>query len=244
MFIVKNNPSSIGDYKREAKAKLSGNWIQAILLVLMPLIIWAIVIWIVALIPFLAPFVNIVNYFFITGVTFTLLTLVSSRNYSISPFSDVLQIFTRYSVIDFLVLVVLKYIFITLWGLLFIIPGIIKRYSYSMSEYIIKDYNDRGESISATEAITLSRQLMDGHKLELFFLELSFIGWWIVTFFTAGLGWLYTEPYYRTTHAVFYRSLTQNQLVGIEGPVQEEIVVEETIEDDDDEFDLDKELDF
>lgn len=91
-----------------------------------------------------------------------------------------------------------------LWGLLFIIPGIVKSYSYAMTPYILTDHPD----MTANEAITASRQLMDGHKMELFLLQLSFIGWMILNIFTLGIGSLWLHPYMQATEAAFYRSLT------------------------------------
>ena len=76
-----------------------------------------------------------------------------------------------------------------------------------MSDYIIDDLNRQGRSIQPTEAITKSRQLMDGHKLDLFIFDLSFIGWYILSLFTLGIGLLWLVPYYRAAHASYYRNL-------------------------------------
>ncbi|MBD3110185.1 DUF975 family protein [Bacillus sp. AGMB 02131] len=70
----------------------------------------------------------------------------------------------------------LVFIFVFLWGLLLIVPGIIKTYSYSMTFYILRDRKD----LSAIEAITESRKMMDGHKWKLFCLMFSFIWWYII----------------------------------------------------------------
>lgn len=102
-------------------------------------------------------------------------------------------------------------IFNSLWYLLLIVPGIIKGYSYSMTAYILKDMMDAGHKPSATEAITKSRQLMDGHKTDLFVLDLSFIGWYLLGIITVGIGLLWVVPYYRQTRANFYRNLAGDQ---------------------------------
>jgi uncharacterized membrane protein len=67
--------------------------------------------------------------------------------------------------------------------LLFIIPGIIKSFSYALTPYILKDNPD----LKFNSAITKSREMMNGHKLELFTLYLSFIGWYLLIFLTMCL---------------------------------------------------------
>ena len=94
-------------------------------------------------------------------------------------------------------------LFIMLWSLLFIIPGIIKTYSYAMTYFIIADDPDVG----TLEAITRSRQLMDGNKWRLFCLSLRFIGWWILCLFTLGIGFLWLWPYMMAATAAFYRDV-------------------------------------
>ena len=109
-----------------------------------------------------------------------------------------------------LLAVILVQIFIFLWTLLLFIPGIIKRLSYSQTNYILKDYPE----LSATEAITLSREMMNGHKAELFVLELSFIGWWILSLLTFGIGLIWLIPYYLTTKTLYYDSLKKAHEAG------------------------------
>lgn len=102
-------------------------------------------------------------------------------------------------------------IFTALWTILFIIPGFIKGYSYAMTPYILKDKFAAGQTdIGATEAITESRHLMDGHKMDLFVLDLSFIGWGLLGIITFGIGFIWIVPSYRQTKANFYRSLVAN----------------------------------
>ncbi|RVU71433.1 MULTISPECIES: DUF975 family protein [Lactobacillus] len=104
-------------------------------------------------------------------------------------------------------------IFLALWTCLLIIPGIIKGFSYAMTPYIMKDMYDAGKKPAATEAITASRKLMDGHKTDLFVLWLSFIGWAILGTITCGIGFLWITPYYRQTMANFYRNLAGDQFL-------------------------------
>lgn len=95
---------------------------------------------------------------------------------------------------------IVQTIFLGLWFLLFIIPGIIKSFSYMLTYYIIRDE----PSIGILDAITRSRQMMDGHKKEAFFLVLSFIGWFLLGIITLGIGFLWIGPYFSVTIAKFY----------------------------------------
>ena len=90
-----------------------------------------------------------------------------------------------------------------LWSLLFIIPGIVKSYSYAMTPYILLDRPE----LSATEAIKESEKMMNGHKMDLFILELSFIGWIFLSVLTCGVLILYVEPYMAATKSAFYLEL-------------------------------------
>lgn len=92
-----------------------------------------------------------------------------------------------------------------LWTLLLIIPGIIKSYSYAMTYYIISDEPE----LSIHQAITKSRKLMNGHKWDFFVLQLSFLGWVILSLLTLGIGLLWVIPYFSSTSAQFYLKLRE-----------------------------------
>ena len=98
----------------------------------------------------------------------------------------------------------LQSIYILLWSLLFIIPGIIASYSYAMTEYILAE----NPELSASEAISRSKQMMDGNKWRLFCLQFSFIGWSILCAFTLGIGNLWLTPYKQAATAAFYREVS------------------------------------
>lgn len=99
---------------------------------------------------------------------------------------------------------ILRDIYITLWTLLFIIPGIIAGYSYSMIHYVMAD----NPGIGANEAIAESKRLMKGNKWRLFCLRLSFIGWELLAVFcTLGIGMLWVIPYEEAAFAAFYREI-------------------------------------
>lgn len=86
---------------------------------------------------------------------------------------------------------VLKNIFIVLWTMLFIIPGIVKSYSYFLAEFI----SMKNPEMSANDCITESRELMNGHKWELFVFQLSFIGWHLLAILTLGILYIWLAPY-------------------------------------------------
>ena len=94
-------------------------------------------------------------------------------------------------------------LFTFLWALLFIIPGIVKSYSYSMSMYILAENKGMG----ALECINESKAMTDGHKWELFVLQLSFIGWFLLGCITFGIAYIWVVPYMNATFANAYESL-------------------------------------
>lgn len=97
----------------------------------------------------------------------------------------------------------LRTLYIALWSLLFIIPGIIANYKYAMTPFLMAD----NPNMTAKEAIAASCELMDGHKGELFILGLTFIGWDILAVLSLGIGFLWLNPYKEATYAAFYRDL-------------------------------------
>lgn len=104
-----------------------------------------------------------------------------------------------------LLLFLLQNIFIFLWSLLFIIPGIVKTFSYSMSYYIKADHPE----YSWKQCIDESRRMMNGHKFRLFCLYLSFIGWIIVGAILCGIGTLWVNAYLQTAKTHFYEDLRE-----------------------------------
>ena len=116
--------------------------------------------------------------------------------------SDLFSQFNRFS--DGFCLNFLEGLYIVLWSLLLFIPGIVKSYAYAMAPFIMAENPD----MTARQALRASCELMDGHKAELFYLDLSFIGWGILNLFTMGIGSLWLIPYQNAAHAAFYRNLS------------------------------------
>ena len=94
-------------------------------------------------------------------------------------------------------------LFTFLWSLLLIIPGIVKGLGYSMAMYILAENPD----MPALEALKKSQEMMDGHKMELFVLYLSFIGWFLLTAVTCGIAGLYVTPFMNATMTNFYLNI-------------------------------------
>ena len=102
----------------------------------------------------------------------------------------------------------LRDLFLVLWFLLFLIPGLVKAYSYCMVPFILAEHPE----LSATEIITRSRRMMNGNKWRAFVLDLSFIGWIILGVFSLGLVFIFwTSPYMNSTHAALYLKLKEAQ---------------------------------
>lgn len=96
-------------------------------------------------------------------------------------------------------------LFVILWSLLLIVPGIIAAISYSMTFYIIAD----DPSIGVFDAVKKSKSMTYGHKKRLFNLYLSFLGWILLGILTLGIGFLWIVPYIKTSEAFFYEDLKQ-----------------------------------
>ncbi len=151
--------------------------------------------------------------------------------------SDLISQFHR--LLDGFLMRLLQGIYLFLWSLLFIIPGIIKWYSYAMTPYIMSE----NPQLSVNEAITESRRIMDGNKWRLFCLECSFLGWWLLcalplflalfgggimvlttghplwllsilpSLFPMWVAFFFLRPYQEAAWAAFYRDITAKSAV-------------------------------
>ena len=90
-----------------------------------------------------------------------------------------------------------------LWTLLLVVPGIVKAYEYSMIPYILAE----DPSTSLNDAFAKSKELTKGQKMDLFVLDLSFIGWWILGTILCGIGNIFVDPYYQAASAEVYVAL-------------------------------------
>ena len=102
----------------------------------------------------------------------------------------------------------MTFVFTFLWSLLFVIPGIVKSYSYSMAMYVKVDHPD----YDWKQCIDESQRMMQGHKGELFVLDLSFLGWMIIGA-CCGVGTLWVNAYMAAAHSQFYENLRRTEVM-------------------------------
>lgn len=225
------------ELKSEAKEILRGRWKDSLLMCLVPTLVSiaiVLLLFILLIIPILTfvqnnpDFLNstaeyegnsgggggssflggIIGALFSAGISWTFLDVYRGKRQEIRPFSDAFRGFAGPVILGIIAVYALMFVFITLWSLLLIIPGIIKVYSYSQTYFVYYDaYEETGERPGFLSSITRSRQLMKGYKGQLFLLDLSFIGWHILAMLTLGIGYLWLTPYITATKAVFYENL-------------------------------------
>ena len=105
-------------------------------------------------------------------------------------------------------LYIITIFFTFLWSLLFVIPGIIKAFSYSMAQYILAD----NPELTAREALSESKRIMDGRKLDLFILVLSFVLWYLLCLVTCGIAYIYVKTYFEATITNFYNEIKDRKI--------------------------------
>ncbi|MBA1393481.1 DUF975 family protein [Bombilactobacillus bombi] len=227
------------ELKREVKNLYHGQWITAIKLNLIPIILAIIMrmvlilagIGIVALFSYFssAKMGGSTNYNYGArsggsliwslvvvlinmSIMFTTIDWLRTKEHPDKLMQGAFSVFSKRYFLGALVIEILTYIFVFLWSLLLIIPGIVKQYSYSQASYIFKDLTDQNPNsdISYFDCITRSRQLMKGQKWRLFVLQLSFLGWEILNLIVLGFGSIWLKPYENATYAAFYKDLSAN----------------------------------
>ncbi len=181
------------EIRRSARYALKSNWTQAVLATLVFSLITAAA----GSIPFAGLLVVCPLQF---GFMICFLRLVRGEDSS-EMVGDQFSVFNRYGRV--LGTSLLMALYILLWCLLFIVPGIVKSYAYAMTPYVMNDRPD----LDADDCIHESRMMMKGYKWKLFCLDLSFIGWAILCIFTLGIGLLWLQPYIEASHAKFYEEL-------------------------------------
>ena len=98
----------------------------------------------------------------------------------------------------------LRGLYVFLWSLLFVIPGIVAQYRYAMTPFIMAEHPE----LTASEAIRASKKMMDGNKWALFCLDFSFFGWALLCALTLNIGNLWLNPYRNAAYAAFYRRVS------------------------------------
>ena len=103
--------------------------------------------------------------------------------------------------VNIVLIMFLRDLFTTLWSLLLVVPGIVKHYEYLMVPYIIAE----NPAMDYKEAFQISKQMMDGEKMEAFIMDLSFLGWYLLSAVTCGLlAIFYVNPYVQASFAEMY----------------------------------------
>ena len=136
------------------------------------------------------------------GFTIYFLNLIRNSDIKYERLFDGYKDFVRVFLAMFLCVLAL-----VIGCLILIVPGIIAALMFSQVEYILKD----DKEISAMDALMKSMKMMEGHKMELFWLILSFIGWFLLSCLTLGIGFLFLAPYFNTTMAHYYEDLKAEQ---------------------------------
>ncbi|MGM0218088.1 DUF975 family protein [Enterococcus sp. AZ126] len=230
------------ELKNEAKGVLRGRWKDSILMSLVPTLVSiaiGLLLFFLLVIPTITFVQNnsdllnstanydgnsggsggsfiggIIGALFSAGISWTFLDLIRGKRQNIRPFSDAFRGFGGPVVLGVICIYLLMAIFIFLWSLLLVIPGIIKGYSYSQAYFIYYDrYEETDMRPGFLECITRSKHMMKGYKGQLFILDLSFIGWHILAILTAGIGYLWLTPYITATKAAFYENLPKTTTV-------------------------------
>jgi uncharacterized membrane protein len=140
----------------------------------------------------------VLSALFVYGIAKLYIEIANNRNYNIesvlkTSFTDQPVRSILYSFISSL--------FVSLWTLLFIIPGIMAVYKYAMGPFLLNVEPD----LSALDAVGKSKQHMMGHRWQLFLLDLSYLGWYILGIFTLGILWLWIVPKHRTARTLFFK---------------------------------------
>lgn len=197
------------ELKQKAKDSLNGKYAEAVIVILITGILGAITGFISGIGEGLEnPLLMMIGYIlsFIVSALFTFGSLSFFLKLSRNEEVTYKELFSKTNLfVPYLLVNLLVGIFTILWGLLFIIPGIIAALSYSQCLYIMLDHPD----MDPMEAIRESKRIMNGHKLDFLILNLSFIGWLILGIFTFGLLYFWLIPYMSVTQANFYNALLE-----------------------------------
>lgn len=183
----------------QARNCLTGNWGLAIGVV--------VVSGIISMVAQIIPLVGILISMLIggpltLGVTVVFLTIARSEG---AEFGMLFDGFKRFGAA--LCAYLLMSLFVILWCLLLIVPGIIAALSYSMTFFILRD----DPTVGGLDAITRSKKMMKGNKWKYFCLQWRFFGWALLCLLTLGIGFLWLSPYIMTSNARFYEDLKAGQ---------------------------------
>ena len=214
------------EYRQKAWDSLTGKWGKAALLMFVYMVVSAIISAIAGNQPsWRWIFFILTLAMFPMGYVMTVAFLKVAKGEEVAPVKALFDPYkTKETCLRYFLVVFWVNLFVFLWSLLLIIPGIIKAYAYSMTIYIAEENPD----MDPREAMKKSEEMMKGHKWELFVLDLTFIGWLLLSMLTLGILMLFVQPYIYTTHGHFYLSLKEDAEPVVEcASAKPEPVVEE-----------------
>lgn len=203
------------DYKNAALAALKGNWPQAIVATFLVLVLDALLDAVVyfgseystvaviavsvllmffLVLPLLLGYINSFSLMFYRSDREVLLNVkdIAFRDYFMGSVGMMAMILVS-----------------SVCSLLLVVPGIIASYALFLTPYILKDNHE----LSIMETLRLSRKMMEGHKMQLFKLQLSFLGWILLSVLTLGVGLLWLMPYMMTAMAAFYQDVREQYIM-------------------------------
>jgi len=150
---------------------------------------------------------TLIGYLFIPAIIVGFCLILIGMTKNIAPqFGDMFRAANLFGRALWLCFII--YVFTTLWSMLLIVPGIIKCISYSMSYFVLAEKPD----LTARQALSESKRIMDGNKMSFFVLMLSFIPWMLLCMVTLGIAGIYVAPYISTTIANFYNAIKDKPL--------------------------------
>lgn len=196
---------STSSIRSAARVALKGHWTEAAMLTFVYFFIsWVFSVTSVFVLEVVQQGLSTLVTFFLMPLTwgFCMAFLLNRRGVEdpfgigkmFAGYKDFIRIFTT---------MFLEVIYVLLWTSLFIVPGIIKGFSYAMTPFILFDCPEKRNN----EAIELSMKMMDGYKMKLFCLQLTFIGWGILCLFTFGIGYIWLVPYVQASMVEFYEEV-------------------------------------
>jgi uncharacterized membrane protein len=195
---------SNGDIMTKARSQLKGKWRAPVLVALVYLLISCIP----GSIPKIGGIINlIIGGPIAFGLAYYFLYFSRQKSPALEDLFKGFPDFAR-TFIAYLLIV----IFIVLWSVLLVVPGIIAAISYAMTFFILVENRE----ISGPDAIRKSKEMMYGHKYRYFCLLCRFIGWFLLGILSCGIGFLWIIPYFMASNARFYETLIhpeENQYV-------------------------------
>lgn len=151
--------------------------------------------------PLLFSIFSIINFVFGAIVIFSLIKMYKTVVSNVKPnIEETIFFGFKNNVVTVVLLTFIQGIFLTLWTLLFVIPGIVKTYSYSMSYYLVY----RQPNLGPIDAISRSNNMTKGYKMQLFELDLSYVLWYVLGLFTLGILWLWIVPKHQTARMLMF----------------------------------------